>query len=265
MTGKQTIDVQKDAAITQFAVEVTLPLLADGPKMLGTGTLFTHEGRYFIVTAAHILKVDEDDPGSADIDLTGIAFPTGRGRQETLITLGSFTVHRPAPPSRVDVVVLELQDSETIATLKKGWRFLCFDAVAPFPFNARFILSGFPLEGATWDGQNVGQNFLTLATDPLHYVPKVKYPEPSIDRFFYLEDKGQLLDGSLREIPKLQGLSGASLWAYAEPAGLWSPATALKVVAVQSSYSRGKWIRCADWEAVRYIFNKPEIGFQTPP
>jgi hypothetical protein len=264
MTDEQIIDGQKDAAITGFILEATIPLLADGPKVLGTGTLFTHEDRYFIVTAAHILKVDEDDPTSADIELTGIAFPTGRSRA-TLVTLGTFVVHRPAPPSRVDVVVLELQDGEAIAALKKGWRFLGFDAVAPFPFNARFILSGFPLAGATWDGQNVGQNFLTLATDPLHYVPKVKHPEPAVDRFFYLEDKGQLLNGSFREIPELKGLSGGSLWAYAESAGLWSPATALKIVAVQSSYSRGKWIRCADWKAVRYIFNKPEIGFQTPP
>jgi hypothetical protein len=92
-------------------------------------------------------------------------------------------------------VVLELNDEGSIAALKAGWRFLGFDAVSDFPFNARFILSGFPLEGASWDGHNVGQNFLMLSTDPLHYIPEVAFPEPSVDRFFYLERQGQMLNG----------------------------------------------------------------------
>lgn len=268
MTDKQAerrfLDQQQDALVSRYVVEVTIPLLADGPKVLGTGTLFTHEGRHFIVTAAHILKVDERNPASADIDLTGIAFPTGR-TDATLLTLGSFDVLRPDPSSHVDVVVLELKDEDAIRHLNSGWRFLDFGAVAAFPFNARFILSGFPLEGASWDGQSVGQNFLMLSTDALHYVPDVEHYEPLIDRFFHLEKEGELLDGSKRAIPRLQGLSGASLWAYVEPSGLWSPSAALKVVAVQNSARHGEWIRCADWEAVRHIFRKPEIGFVSPP
>jgi hypothetical protein len=115
------------------------------------------------------------------------------------------TFYRPDPSSRVDVMVLELKDQVTIAKLKSGWRFLEFGAVGPFPFNARFILSGFPYEGHKWDGENLGQSFLMLSTDPLHYVPDVDFPQPSVDRFFYLERNGQLLDGSTREIPRLGG------------------------------------------------------------
>jgi hypothetical protein len=222
------------------------------------------QGRHFIVTAAHILKTDEDDPLSPDIDLTTIAYPTGRSNA-SLHTLGLFDIHRPSPPSYVDVTVLELKEPQTVMTLTTGWRFLTFDEVAPFPYNARFILSGFPLEGVRWDGQNVGQNFLTLTTDLLHYVPQVRVPEPATDRFFYLQDEGQLLDGTWRSIPKLQGLSGASLWAYVEPNGLWSASKALKIVAVQSSYLKGKWMRCTDWEAVRYILRQSQLGFQSPP
>jgi hypothetical protein len=59
------------------------------------------------------------------------------------------------------------------------------------------------------------------------------------------------LDGSLRDIPKLQGLSGGSLWAYTEPPGFWSTSKAMKIVAVQSSHLRGKWIRCTDWSVAR--------------
>lgn len=258
------LDQQQDALVSRYVMEVTVPLLADGPKILGTGTLFTHEGRHFIVTAAHIFKVDPNDPGSEGILLTDVAVPDGR-ESATIFTLGSFDIHRPDRSSRVDVMVLELKDQATIAKLESGWRFLEFDSVGQFPFNARFILSGYPFEGHNWDGENLGQNFLKLSTDPLPFVPNVDFPEPSVDRFFHLEKDGQLLDGSTRKIPRLQGLSGASLWAYSEPSGIWSASVALKVVAVQSSAKHGEWIRCADWDAVRYIFRKPQIGFLSPP
>ena len=95
--------------------------------------------------------------------------------------------------------------------------------------------------------------------------PMSTFQNQSVDRFFYYEKNGQLLDASTREVPRLQGLSGASLWAYSEPWGIWSASAALKVVAVQNSAKHGKWIRCADWEAVRYIFRMLEIGFLSPP
>ena len=259
MNTGEIIDAQKDAALFGFVVEATVPLLADGPTVLGTGTLFTHEGKHFIVTAAHILKVDHEDPESEDIDLTGIAVPDGR-THATIFTLGSLNVHRPAPPSRVDVAVLELLDPQSIAVLKGGWRFLTLDVARSVPTEARYILAGFPKAGATWDGKNVGQNFLMLATDKLPRIPKLQDLDPSVDLFFHLEEEGELLDGSRRKIPELNGMSGASVWAYTEPSGLWTPSAALSVVAVQCSYSPGRWFRCVDWAAVRYILNKPEFS-----
>jgi hypothetical protein len=267
MDQERVLNDEQDAVIGAYVLQVTIPLLTDGnpaPRIRGTGTLFTHEERYFIVTAAHIFKEDEDDPSSADIDLTEVACPTGLVDAK-LRRLGKFSLYRPPSPSRVDAAIVELHDGETIETLKNGWQFLALDAVAPFPFNARFMVTGFLYEGVKWDGNNVGQRFLKLTTDPLHYVPETAFPEPSVDRFFYLQDQAPRPDGSWRDIPKLQGLSGGSLWAYTEPPGLWSASKAVKIVAVQSSYLRGKWIRCTDWSAVRSIFREPEIGFHTPP
>lgn len=123
--------------------------------------------------------------------------------------------------------------------------------------------SGYPWEGAKIIGDNIRQRFLKITTDPLHYVPAVQFPDPTSDRFFYLQKEGQLLDGSLREIPNLQGMSGASLWASSEPAELWTPSKALKVVAVQSSFKRGEWFRCTDWAAIIHLFRR--IGFKSPP
>lgn len=264
MNTGEIVDVQKDAALFNYLVCSTVPLLSDGPTVLGTGTLFTHEDRHFIVTAAHVLKVDHEDPESEDIDLAGIAVPDGR-KHAAIFTLGSFNVHRPAPPSRVDVAVLELLDPQSIATLKKGWRFLDFDVAGAAPTEARFILAGFPKAGATWDGKNVGQNFLMLSTDKLPRIPNLQALDLSVDRFFHLEKEGELLDGSRHKIPELHGMSGASVWAYTEPSGIWAPPAALKVVAVQCSYSPARWFRCVDWAAVRYILNRPELGFTLPP
>jgi hypothetical protein len=177
------------------------------PPHPGHGHAFTNGERYFIVTAAHILKEDEDDPSSVDIDLTAVAYPTGLLNAKPR-TLGNFSLHRPGSPSRVDVAILELHDAETIETLKTGWRFLDLDAVAPFPFNARFVVTGFLHEGVKWDGNNVGQRFLKLTTDPLHYVPEtagtgrassgsvhgppVRVPGPHQGQ----PDKDHLLDGT---------------------------------------------------------------------
>ncbi|HZF42700.1 MAG TPA: hypothetical protein VEZ48_04770 [Sphingomonadaceae bacterium] len=85
MTDKAFLDKQQDALVSRYVVEVTIPLLADNPKLveqgpivLGTGTLFAHGGRHFIVTAAHILKKGQADPASEDIDLEAIVFrPAG--------------------------------------------------------------------------------------------------------------------------------------------------------------------------------------------
>jgi hypothetical protein len=115
------------------------------------------------------------------MDLTAVAYPTGLLNAK-LRTLGNFSLHRPPSPSRVDVAILELHDAETIETLKTGWRFLDLDAVAPFPLNARFVVTGFLHEGVKWDG-DVGQRILKRTTDPLHYVPGTAFPEPSVDRF----------------------------------------------------------------------------------
>lgn len=267
MSDSDALEAKSDEAVTHYILKSTVPLLADAapsPWILGTGTLFEHEGRHFIVTAAHILKTDANDLSSPDIDLSAIACPTGLVGA-TIITLGSIDVFRPAPPSNLDVVVLELKDDEVVQTLKGGWTFLGFDTVDPFPAQGRFLLTGFLYDGRTWDGRNIGQRCLKLATDPLDHIPTVNDPEPQFDRFFLLRDKAEMPDGSLREIPPLPGMSGASLWSFHQPAGLWSPEKAVKIVAVQSSYMRGKWFRCFDWEAVRLIFRTPEVGLRCPP
>lgn len=254
----------EEPLVHNFILRVTIPILQDAgecPNVLGTGTLFRIQGRSFIVTAAHILKKDEKDLYSPDIDLTSIAVPTGTLRA-SLHTLGPFQLFRPHPPSHIDVVVIELLSPDVVAMLEAGWHFLDLSQVASAASAERFILSGFLVDGATFDGKNVGQKMLRLSTDRLHYVPEVDHPEPSVDQFYYLQESGELSDRRMAEIPSLKGMSGASIWSYAEPqeGKLWDVSTALKVVAVQGSAKKRRWFRGADWKAVAAILSSPDVG-----
>jgi hypothetical protein len=273
VSGEESVGVDpsvlnESQAIHSFILRVTLPLLKESgevPEILGTATLFRTGDRVFLVTAAHILKEDENDLSSADIDLTSIAFPSGP-TNASLHTLGAIEVYRAPPEENIDVAVLEVKSPEIIEMIEKGWGFLKFDQVAQREEGNRFILSGFLVEGVRWDGRNVGQAMLTLATDPLHYIPDVSHPAPTVDQFYYLQKDGELADGSSRPIPNLKGLSGASIWSYAHSTSpFWDPSKALRVVAVQSTAKRGEWFRGVDWAAVNAILASPVVGLEHPP
>jgi hypothetical protein len=108
-----TEDVHKALA---SVVHSTLPLLlADGDnvnEVLGNGTLFTAEGRVFIVTAFHVIKTESEDLGSPNIDFGDVFFPTSLGDRVTLRSLGSVHVWR-VDRLDVDVAVLEVLSEGT--------------------------------------------------------------------------------------------------------------------------------------------------------
>lgn len=262
-------EVMEHRLVEAFILKVTLPLLLDtgGPQaeVLGTATLFRIDGRVFVVTAAHVLLTDPYDPSSPQIDLEKIAFPS-QLRGAWLHTLGEMEVLRPKPPSHVDVALLELKSAEVIELLEQGWGFLGLEQVGPPAPGDRFMVGGYPEEYARPVGNSILQSFLSVATDPLHYVPLVKHPQPLLDLFFHLEDEGEQVGGGRREIPSLKGMSGASIWAYAPPSAgsAWTAAKALKVYAVQSSARRGAWFRGVDWGAVIVLLKDPSLGLRHP-
>ena len=251
------VAVKEAEAIHAFMLTVTLPLLkeaGEGMAVLGTGTLFRQDDRYFVVTADHVLRANAKDPTSAFIDLTEVAFPT-RPKDASLFTLGKYTLWH-SKPVHADVVVLELHSQETISKLKAGWGFLPFSQAGRFEDHDRFIISGFLEETAYLTGGVLRQSMINLTTDLLHFTPEVKDPTPS-DRFLYLERDGVQFDGSEREIGSLCGVSGGPIWGFSMPAaGFWDPSRALQVVAVQSAEMERRWSRVMDWSAVRTILQR---------
>ena len=265
--------------LNNYRLRFTLPLFSEPPNsfvLLGTGTLFEHEDRYFIVTADHIFRVDGDDPQSPLIDMTTVGVPTdprpaGAGAA-SIVTLGNHCVYRLTPPVLIDVIVVELLDPRTIATLKAGWSFLPFSQAEDVSdTDDRFVITGFMGHGLKFDPSTnqVRQAMLNLETDYLHYTPQVKDPAPQFDLFFYLQSDMTNVDGTQRTVPTLKGLSGGPIWTVRDigESQLWTPSKAMKIVAIQSSelQSQEKWSRGFRWSAVQQILRQPEVALQNPP
>lgn len=265
------------AQLNNYRLKFTLPIFTDPPgkfDLLGTGTLFEHEGRSFIVTADHIFRVDPNDPNSPLIDMTTVAVPVepraaGSG-VAAIVTLGDHTVWRITPPVMLDVIVLELLDAEVIATLKRGWAFLPFSqAEPPRPDDDRFVITGFMQQGIKVKDGVVSQAMLNLETDYLHYIPALSNLAPAYDLFFHLQADCATVDGSQRTLQTLKGVSGGPIWAVRDlaPTDLWHPSKAMKIVATQSAEraSDVTWSRGFRWDAVLEILRQPKLGFGAPP
>lgn len=273
------LDLAQHALLNNYRLKFTLPLFSEpknGFDFLGTGTLFEHESRYFIVTADHIFRKDIDDADSELIDMTTVGVPTdprpvGAGTAP-IVTLGNHNVFRLTRPVLIDVIVVELLDPQTIKTLKAGWSFLPFSQAEDVAStDDRFVITGFMGQGLRFDPvtNQVGQALLNLETDYLDYTPEVKDPVPQLDLFFYLQADITNVDGTRRKVDTLKGLSGGPIWAVRDVATneVWLPSKAMKIVAIQSSelQSREKWSRGFRWAAVQKILRQPVVALANPP
>lgn len=264
------LDIEEDRILREFRLKVTIPLLRDTgapcPEVLGTGTLMTHEGRFFLVTADHIFRKNIKDANSALIPFSDVAIPD-RPRHGRLQTLGKVNVFRLPTPVPVDAIVLEVVDQEIIDMLHAGWGFLTVAQVdLPVP-DDRFVISGFMFDQASFNDGVVFQAMMNLETDLLHETPDVEEPAPGFDLFLHLQDEGAMIDGTRRPITTLKGLSGGPIWALRRPSAdeLWLPSSMLKLVAVQSSEMKRKWSRGVHWDAILAILRSPAVGFSSPP
>ncbi len=272
-------DQVQHTLLNNYRLKFTLPIfseLSNNFELLGTGTLFEHEDRYFVVTADHIFRTHVDDPHSPLIDMTTVGVPTDPRPPEAgaapILTLGSHCVYRLTPPVLIDVIVIELLDRQLVATLKAGWSFLPFSQAEDVATDDdRFVITGFLGESTKFDASTnrVGQAMLNLETDYLHYTPQVKDPVPELDLFFYLQSDMTNVDGTQRTVTTLRGLSGGPIWALRHiPEGqLWMPSKTMKIVAIQSSelQSREKWSRGFRWLAVQQILRQSTVGLNNPP
>lgn len=255
------------AAIDDFIRQVTVPILLDvgpTPALQGTGTLLNVHGRVFLVTARHVLD---------NIDPLIFAFPANAQRG-SIHTLGIRQILKPRD-FRIDVAAIELQDPEVLELVRSNWRTLTLANVAsPSQTTAdqAVLVAGFPAALTKPKDGWLSGALVSTYTQRIPLVPEEMrdsyvngdYPHnPDFDLYYDHNIEGTDLDGKLVATPKLEGVSGASIWEFVPQSGLlWTAESGARVVGIQSSYLRGKYLRAVNWKAVALVLDQsdPEIS-----
>lgn len=245
-------------AMEGFQQAITLPLLLDldiEARLLGSGVLFTHGGRHFILTAAHLF-----DPPFGEAHLTRLSSPDVRTLAPPT-TLGRFTLTiSDRTPYDYDTAVIELFDESKIGRLRQHWRFLTIDQIAFPTSDILFSLGGFPGQLVRKSkGANHGPMVVVRARR-LKKIPQgADDVNENIDIFCEYAKEGEIRTlNKEMPTPKLQGTSGGSLLQFVpEQRKLWSAEKTMKLVGIQSSGADTRsWFRVKNWHAVLNAFEK---------
>jgi hypothetical protein len=241
-------------ALGAFAASVAVPIVYDhekgGGDQIGTGTLFTTDGRFFLVTAAHLFE--DCDPGRFAIGSANTAQMWSIGRCNLLI-----------PTNKAfDVAVVELLEAATIERAKASWKILTLANSGPASAEGVFVLCGWPSERAERTGDLIRGSRIIAFTQRMNEPPADAEPpvHAALDLFFHYDLEAVQISGTTIATPKLGGCSGASIWEYQEPQGvsLWTPEQCLKIIGVQSAWRKGKYFRAKSWAAVLEIMRQTD-------
>jgi hypothetical protein len=243
-------------ALGAFAASVAVPIVYDheqsGGDQIGTGTLLTADGRFFLITAAHLFKFKGCDPGRFAIASANTTQMWSIGRCNLLIpTNDAF-----------DVAVVELLEEATIERAKASWKILTLANSGLASQDGVFVLCGFPSERTERTGDLIRGSRIIAFTERINEPPADAEPpvHPALDLFFHYDLEAIQITGTAIATPNLRGCSGASIWEYREPQGVsfWTPEQCLRVVGVQSAWLKGQYFRAKSWAAVLEIMRKTD-------
>ncbi len=231
----------------QLVFRRTLPIVTRTVqgRGIGTGTLFEAEGRLFLITAGHV--ADECEKAESVTIPSGLA----SGRARTVGPVRRFSVA--SEGLDLDVVALLLLDEDLTRLLRSRMDVMTADDVAAVPDGTEwFYLAGYPsvYVDAVEDDVATGMA-VTVASEYVSDPPQKTSPETHLLLRHSLMGKdaaGQPVQG-----PELGGVSGATVWAFdlsRDEQPDWTARSALRAVAVQTHYYRGRYIRSTRWRAV---------------
>jgi hypothetical protein len=126
-------------------------------------------------------------------------------------------------------------------------------AVEQLHDGAEFFISGYPSALAMPEQSAVRGVLLTLETRRLPVPDEAKPPvDPLIDYFF---DAGSNVFYDDYKDLEISGMSGSAVGEFRTDigSGLWTPAKAIHVVAVQTAVRQHKYIRAVSWATVATI------------
>jgi hypothetical protein len=222
----------------------------------GTATLFRMGGRFFAVTASHVV-VPEKANSRLRLWLVNCHGDAVLLRGEAVVS------HRPGgrddDPADVAVVVLTTGEVEAL----EGCSFLCQVDIAPGDNLADdyYFWSGFPQEWAALSGPKPNLELLTYCTQP--YRGRTSgFRNFNPDWHLLLRCGGALeLSGERAKMPRwLEGISGCSIWRSYYVNGGESGSS--RVVAVQTGkHLNGTVVKATRWSfVVKMLFaNYPDL------
>ncbi|SEE27230.1 hypothetical protein SAMN05444161_5293 [Rhizobiales bacterium GAS191] len=254
-------------AIEAFISKSTIPLLIkkEGKLiLLGTGTLFRVSGRFFIITARHLLDAPREG-----IDV--FVVPDSQiGPKITQLQRISYS----APDTEdIDVGAFEILDGESIQAIQQNWNFLTLDNVRIDGFGAPLWIYGYPVERSDLDSVPFRIESISIVTELLEGVP-AGASEPIREGLdFFLVHSKTGLEVAIRnpadvpkegKTPRLRGVSGASVWYVDQPPieGIWGPERVTKAVAIQVSVAHGNFVRVQSWVAVAILMSMIDAELQ---
>ena len=238
-------------AIGAMAERAAVPLIVekDGQsEVCGTGTFFELEGVFCLVTAAHVGKyIGEYKIGVPILEDQRTVWTLGRGR----------TVYT----EKYDICLFFPHQEEAIDTVKRAWRVLTEENVyfGNIETEVTAFLVGYPNETSEQLGLELASKPILISTRPCASVDKNGFTssdpyDPEVDLLLeHSKAPDYWHSDSEMPIPALQGISGCSVWVLGDGArseGVWTPDRDAKVVAVETSYRPGHWIRCRKWSVV---------------
>lgn len=235
-------------ALSAFLRSVALPIIKDR-AVWGTGTLFKIGGEGFLITAAHVVRAS---------GAKGIHVPRDEAGIVLVPLAGAHAFVHEIAPHDADCAVLHLEPT-TVEALS-GRPFLTLENVlsAEPEAGTTLLLCGYPT-ALNPHGVRPADIFQTEPYEGVvesFDIEEVAAPIPAHPglHLFMRHTLDVFRPGSARQErgPLLNGISGCSVWLPidAPESGVWTADRLVRVVAVESGYIQGRWIRATYWGQV---------------
>lgn len=256
-------------AIQEWMARTVIPLLYDDPSgqldSYGSGVLIESNGNVLFATARHNLFFP-DQTTRRELTRLAISVPDREdpGKNHPVFTLGPFDLLWPSNSQGedIDVALLHLKDQDIIAALRKSWNVVDRSKAVAAPLQGSFVLSGYPSDRVRVTSQGICGSLNTIYTERMLQNPQnaTQPVDSDYDLFFHYDLNATDLEGNVVKTPAAPGMSGSVVWElYRTDDEVWAPEKVLKMVAIQSSWLKGNFVRAKSWAYVEHILNESKL------
>jgi len=225
----------------------------------GTGTLFKFMGKYFLISASHVLEqIDQKNEKN-------IGIPIDKNKPDliTLLNCKIYTFNKEEIREKCDFGIIGLTN-ELGESLEQNYIFLNEKNITFKLYEEMtIIITGYINKHTIFDNNNI-----LYIPAPFKLMSRRKVPEKNYSeydpRIHILAEYGKTLffgGDENKHIPaeqELKGISGSSMWTIEDDSSvIWSAEKCVKVIGIQSAFMEEEYIKGTKWkytaEAFKYI------------